>query len=693
MLKFLVYGLPILLLGMITASFLNVASLKSDKKNEMAIGLLGEPSTLNPIKSADAAASSVQDSLFNSLLKYDANLEVIPDLASEFSLSQQTTFFFPDEDSALSGLLRLEGHREQWTAWTLKSVRMCGHTLELHFSEPGMDASGEIAGLIEDTGPLPLQVVRIDGPLPPELDLTQLVTAGGRVVRTWKESSSGAELTVTGAPDTAIEEVKEMLPEGLEISVREQLGFLAEPRVRFLLRDDVRWHDGAPFTSADPAFTYHAIMDEAVASPRKPDFDTILKVETPGPHEFVVTYRRPYSPALNSWMIPVIPAHLLSGKPQEWWVQHFDRSPIGTGPFRFDQWKTNEFLRVVRNPDYFRAPAPWLEAVVYRILSDQLALRLAFETGQVDFWGVDPWAVSSFEKDERFDLYSMPGNSYTYVGWNLRRPLFADLRVRKALAHAVNIPEMVQYILYGRGVQSTGIFTPQMWFFDPDVRPIPYDPERARSLLAEAGWKPGPDGILEKDGQRFTFTLITNSGNEIRRDIATLFQDNLKAIGIDVDVETYEWAVFLRNFINKGNFDAMVLGWALGLDFDQYQIWHSSQSNPEQLNVVGYNNPKVDRLLEQIRQEYSRPKIIRLASEIQQTVYADQPYLFLYVPESTSVLWKDSFRVLRPFDGEWVDTPILMTKAGWSYYSDYFYRPEFPPVELDNGRPTPSSSP
>ena len=167
----------------------------------------------------------------------------------------------------------------------------------------------------------------------------------------------------------------------------------------------------------------------------------------------------------------------------------------------------------------------------------------------------------------------------------------------RRLAHAVNVPEMVKYILYGHGVQSTGIFTPKMWFFDPNIKPFVYDPEKARQLLAEAGWKPGKDGILEKDGQRFSFTLITNNGNEIRRDIATLVQDDLKKLGIEVKIELYEWAVFLKNFINKGNFDAMVLGWALGPDYDQYQIWHSSQSNPEQLNVVNYRNPEVDKLL------------------------------------------------------------------------------------------------
>jgi peptide/nickel transport system substrate-binding protein len=237
---------------------------------------------------------------------------------------------------------------------------------------------------------------------------------------------------------------------------------------------------------------------------------------------------------------------------------------------------------------------------------------------------------------------------------------------------------MVRYILYGHGLQSTGIFTPQMWFFDPAITPLAHDLEKARQLLAEAGWKPGPDGILQKNGERFSFTLITNNGNEVRRDIATLAQDGLKKLGIEVKVELYEWAVFLKNHINKGDFDAMVLGWSLGNSYDQFQIWHSSQANPEQLNVVGYKNPKADRLLEDIRQEYNREKIIAMADELQRTIYDDQPYLFLYVPEGTSVMWKDAYRIRRP-DGKggWIDSPVEMTKAGWAYWSDWFYRPEF----------------
>jgi len=685
--RWFIYGFPIFLLLLIAVSFWNSASLTSDKKNEMSLGVLGEPSTLNPIQQADGAASQVAGSIFNGLLKYNQDLEIIGDLAESWSLDQTTTLVFRNEESASAAKSQLESLRAEWSTWTLDAVKQSGRELLLHFTEPGLESSEKIVSLLPANALAPLATLRVEVKENAADTLQRLskTLPDGSLLRVWVESGAAFEISADPALKADIEKWLAANGGGT-VQIGDPISFFAEPQVVFKLRKNVRWHDGAPFTSRDAAFTYRAIMDDATASPRKPDFDLILKVETPDEHTFRVTYRKPYSPALESWMISLLPAHLLEEKPTTWWTQNFNRTPVGTGAFRFAEWKTNEFIRVERNPDYFDAPGPWLDGIVYRFMPDQLTLRLAFETRQVDFWGAEPWTVNAFVNDPRFQVFTSPTSSYTYIGWNLKRPLFQDPLVRRALAHAVDVPSMVRFILYGHGLQSTGLFTPQMWFFNPDIKPFAYDPEKARALLAEAGWKPGPDGILQKNGERFSFTLITNNGNEVRRDIATLTQDGLKQLNIEVKVELYEWAVFLKNHINKGDFDAMVLGWSLGNGYDQFQIWHSSQANPEQLNVVGYKSEKADRLLDDIRQEYNREKIIRMASDLQRTIYEDQPYLFLYVPEGTSVMWKDAYRIRRPDGrGGWIDSPVEMTKAGWAYWSEWFYRPEF----ADRLPPTP----
>ena len=637
--RLFLFGIPALLVLLLAAAFMNANFLSVAKKNEMSIGLVGEPRTLNPIQESDNSSVEASNLIFNGLLKYDQDLNVVGDLATDWNLSQETSFRFATEEEAakakvallsltqgpLAGYLPPELMKFKGEDSPVKEIKEAGSTVVLTLSQPGLQASEEIAKALEAQNFHPL-------------------------------------------PFPALTPVEKERP------------FLAEPIIHFTLRQGVRWHDGAPFTSADVLFTYQAIIDERAASPRISDFELVSSVTTPSPYEVVVRYKKPFSPALLSWMQAMLPAHLLTGIEPAKWADTFNRHPIGTGPFKFDAWKTNEYVRLIRNPDYYLG-SPWLDSVVYRVLPDPLTLRLAFETHQVDFWDVDPWAVKSFEKDPRFDLFSTSGDKYYYIGWNLRRPIFQDLRVRQALAQAVNIPQMVKYILYGRGSQSTGPFTSKMWFFNPKVQPLPYDPAAARALLDAAGWKTGPDGIRIKNGQRLSFTLLTNNGNEIRRDIASLVQDDLKQIGVEVKVEIYEWTVLLSRFVNKGDFDAIALGWGLGISYDHYLIWHSSQIHPEELNFIHYNNPKVDHLLTDIRQEYSRPEILRMAEELQQTIYDDQPYLFLFVPEVTSIMWKNSYRIRQPGakPGEWIDSPVTMTKAGWNYNLEWFYRSEYPP--------------
>ncbi|MFV0337838.1 MAG: peptide-binding protein [Chthoniobacterales bacterium] len=688
--RLFVFGVPIFLTLLVLAAFFNATRLSSHKQNEMSFGTLGEPSTLNPIQGADAASSQVTSLVFNSLLTYDQNLEIIGDLATKWTLSQTSTLCFESPNAAASAAEKINAAKADHPDWKLLEAvpkKDDPSQLLLHFDLPGLTATREITEFIgkENLQPLSTLSVIIKGEpaSAKKFDAAfQKAFPTLPILRTWFATNTSYELTVrgTGADVTqALEAFQKNSPDWkAEWTRDERDAFLAEPLVVFDLRDDVRWHDGQPFTSEDVLFTYEAIMMDEVASPRKPDFDLIGSVTTEGPHRVSVRYRKPYSPALSSWMISILPAHILKNHPVSWWATNFNRSPIGTGPFAFDEWRTNEYVRLKRNPDFFETPGPWLDSIVFRVLPDPLTLRLAFETRQVDFWGADPWAVKAFEEDHRFKVFSAPANSYSYLGWNLRRPLFQDRRIRQALAHAVNIPEMIKYVLYGHGVQSTGIFTPELWFFNPDIHPLTYNPKKAKELLAEAGWSPGKDGILEKNGQRFSFTIIVNNGNEVRRDIATIVQDNLKKIGIDVKVEIYEWTVFLKNFINKFEFDACVLGWSLSRDYDQFQIWHSSQTNPEQLNFVGYKNKTIDRLLEEIRQEYDRDTIIKMAGEMQKIIYEDQPYLFLFVPDGTAVMWQDSYRVCRPdAQGGWVDEPVKMTKAGWAHYLQWFYRPEF----------------
>src|SRR5260370_14510227 len=196
-------------------------------------------------------------------------------------------------------------------------------------------------------------------------------------------------------------------------------------------------------------------------------------------------------------------------------------------------------------------------------------------------------------------MFRPPGNGCTYLGFNRRDARFADRRVRQAFAYAINKREVIDGVRVGVAREATGPYKPGTWAYTDKVKTYPYDMDKARRLLAEAGWTHrNEDGLLVRDGKPFTFELLTNQGNDERKKGAEIVQAQLRVLGGGADIRTLEWAAFLKEHIKKRNFEAIVLGWGIGIDPDQYVVWHSSQTGPDQLNHISYKNPEVDRLLE-----------------------------------------------------------------------------------------------
>jgi ABC-type transport system substrate-binding protein len=252
----------------------------------------------------------------------------------------------------------------------------------------------------------------------------------------------------------------------------------------------------------------------------------------------------------------------------------------------------------------------------------------------------------------------------------MRRKPFDDRRVRQALSMAIDVNKIIKYVIYNQGERITGPFPRQTDFYNPDILPVSYDPAEALKLLAEAGWRRNAEGWLEKNGQRLQFKLITNNGNDIRKAILAIAQDSWKQIGIDVRTDLLEWSVFIQERVNKLDFDALVLGWSMGIDPDLYQIWHSSQTGPHQLNFVGFKNKEADDLIIKIRQEYNQEQQVRYCHRLHEIIAHEQPYTFLYVGTWTAIL--DKRIVIREIDesGSVVYKKITPTKTG--SYTFYF---------------------
>jgi peptide/nickel transport system substrate-binding protein len=407
----------------------------------------------------------------------------------------------------------------------------------------------------------------------------------------------------------------------------------------FFLRKDVKWHDGKPFTAEDVNFTYKTMMNPKTPTAYRDDFELVKDVQVLDPYTVRVIYSQPYAKALGSWGTPMLPRHLLAKYVEEGKLREAPQnttSPVGTGPYKFQEWKSGEKVVLVANKDYYVQGRPYLGRIVYRVIPSQATIFLELKAKGVDM--ADLTAIqyarqtdyAAFKQD--YNKYRYSANRYTYFGFNLKDPRFADKRVRQAFAYAINKPELIEGVAMGLAREATGPYRPGTWAYTDKVKRYPYDPAKAKQLLAAAGWtdKNG-DGILRnKEGQPFSFTIRTNQGNEERKKLAELIQQRLKDIGVQTDIQTIEWAAFLKEYIKQKRFDAIILGWGTGIDPDQYPIWHSSQTGPDQLNQISYANPEVDALLEKGRTTCAQKERVPIYHRIQEILAEDQPLIFLY---------------------------------------------------------------
>jgi peptide/nickel transport system substrate-binding protein len=418
-----------------------------------------------------------------------------------------------------------------------------------------------------------------------------------------------------------------------------------EVTITFRLRKGVKWHDGAEVTADDVDFTYRYMIDPKTPTAYAESFRQIRRAEVVDRYSYRVTYEKPYSPALLSWGIWILPRHILEGP----WKAGVDlrttrqnRHPIGCGPYLFREWKTGEKVVAEANPDYFEG-RPYIKRVVYRIIPDSSTIFLELKARNIDMAGLTPIQYRrqidypAFRK--AFNRYRYLSNSFSYLGFNLLDPRFQDKRVRQAMAYAINKQEIIEGVLLGLGQPAVGPYKPGTWWYKADVKTYPFDAERAKALLAEVGWKDtNSEGILEKNGKPFSFTIRTNQGNLVRQQTAEIIQRRLRAVGIDVKIHIVEWAAFINQFIRKKDFEAIILGWGLGLDPDQYDIWHSSKTGPDELNHISYKNPRVDVLLEAGRRTFDEAKRKAIYGEFQDIMAEEQPVVFLYVPDALPVV-------------------------------------------------------
>jgi len=406
----------------------------------------------------------------------------------------------------------------------------------------------------------------------------------------------------------------------------------------FFLRKDAVWHDGKPVTAEDVVFTFALILDPHTNTVRRSNYvigGKPVKVTAIDAHTVTFELNRPYSPFLLRTGMGIVPKHILQGKDVN--KAAFNRAPIGSGPYRFVKWESGQHV-LLEAFDKSYTPAK-TKRILYKIIPDENTALVALKNQDVLMGGIPPQEAPFFDHHEFIQKYQYYDLMYIYMGFNLKNEHFKDLKVRQAIAHAIQKEALVTSVLKGHGKPAFLPMSPLLWAYPQEVKtdPIPFDVEKSKALLKEAGYILNPKtNSLEKNGKPFTFTLITNKGNKEREKTAEIIARSLELLGIKVTIQVMEWSSFLKLVTAPTDpkpFDAVILGWSLDLDPDSTSIWHSAEY-PKGFNVVGYSNPEVDRLLEAGCRETDQAKRKAIYGDICIKIAKDCPYVFLYYPES-----------------------------------------------------------
>ena len=402
----------------------------------------------------------------------------------------------------------------------------------------------------------------------------------------------------------------------------------------FHLKKNINWSDGYPFTAKDILYSFARIQDPKVDAPHQRNYyQDIEKVEAPDNYTIRFYYKVPYFQALEvCGGIPIVPAHLF--KEGEDFNQHpIGRNPVGTGPYKLLRWDTGKEIVLVRNEVYW-GEKPALDQIVFKIITNPTVALQVMKQGGLDEMGLLPiqWErqteTKRFEQSYRKLSYYLP--SYSYIGWNERRPIFADRRVRQAMSMLVNRELILKKILFELATIIDGPFYVNSPEYDKNIKPYAYNPKAALALLKSAGWDYLPGGNeLQKEGKPFQFEFLLSAGSKFGEQIATMLQEDLKDIGITMSIRKLEWAVFVQR-VEEHDFDACTMGWRLGWETDPYQIWHSSQAVVKGSNFVGFENTEADKLIEDARKEFDPEKRRRMYYRLQEIIHEEQPYTFLF---------------------------------------------------------------
>ncbi len=403
----------------------------------------------------------------------------------------------------------------------------------------------------------------------------------------------------------------------------------------FTLRSDVRWHDGVEFSAEDVLYTINAIQDPGFKGP--PNLSNFWRtVAASVVNETTMRFQltQPYAPFLSYTTIGILPAHILKDVPSGELLQNpFNRRPIGTGPFQVAE-TSGDSLALDANPNFY-GTQPFLSRIQFKFYSDYESIFSAFARGEVE--GISQIQSSYLDKASALDNLALNNTrlaGYSLIYLNLSKTPFQDKAVRQALLYALDRQRIINDLLHGQGTVAPGPIDPGSWAFDNALKPTPFDPEKAKSLLDNAGWKDSNnDGLREKGAVIFAFTLTTND-DPARVALANEIAKEWQAIGVQVAVQPVPTSLLVQNVLRPRQFDAVLYDWRnLSSDPDQYENWHETQiPNATNLgqNYSGLSDRDISEVLEAARKTTDLAKRAELYHQFQELFADRMPALLLF---------------------------------------------------------------
>lgn len=411
--------------------------------------------------------------------------------------------------------------------------------------------------------------------------------------------------------------------------------------VTYHLRKNAKWSDGVPVTSKDVKWSWQAIMNPNNNVISRHGYDYISSIDTPDDSTVIIHLKRKFAPFVNTFFAesdqpyPIAPEHVLSKYPNINMVPFNSNPTVTDGPFKFVRWVHGDHIELSANDNFFMGK-PGLRSIYIRVIPDENTIRNLLRTHDVD-WMFQA-SINNYP-----EVSKMPGvklvfvdvNGYEDVQLNVQRPYLQDVRVRQAIAYAIDKERIIQTLTYGQQKVAIEDQPPFMWAFDPTLRDYPDDAKTAKQLLQQAGWTPGPDGILRKNGERLTLVLVSNGSNVTRRKEAVELQQMLHDAGIELQIKNYQADVLFApagegGILQNGKFDLSLAGWYAGIDPDDSSQYTCANMAPQGYNYSRYCNPDMEAAQKMALENYDQPTRKKAYVRVQEILHRDVPEIFTY---------------------------------------------------------------